>query len=79
MADITDDGGPDETGVERRIVPAHRNRFSLLAVIVLIAFVVTCAVVFFGRTFGISGSAVPPVSSIEIAPAPHPQPQPTTP
>jgi hypothetical protein len=76
MVEVTDEVGPDEAIVERRIVPTHRRRFSVLALVVVLAFVLTCGVVFFGRPFGITGSSQPPVT-ISV-PAARP-PQPTTP
>ena len=50
MAKATDsdiDVGPDEVLVERKIVPAHRRHFSLVALLVLVAFALTCALVFY--------------------------------
>lgn len=69
MAKTIDDDvevGPDEVLVERKIVPARRQHFSLLALAVLVAFAVTCGVVFLTGT-----PESPP-------PAPGTQPQPTT-
>jgi hypothetical protein len=55
MADVVHDDlevGSDEVLVEKKIVPAHRRRFSLLALLIVAAFVVTCGVVFFGGNLG---------------------------
>jgi hypothetical protein len=39
--------GPDEVLVERKIVPAQRQHFSPVALIVLVAFAVTCGLIFY--------------------------------
>jgi hypothetical protein len=44
---------PGEARVERKVAPARRNRSTLLGLIVLLAFVATCGVVFFGDRLGI--------------------------
>lgn len=76
MAEVIDEVGADEAIVERKIVPVHRNRFSLLALLMVLAFVAACAVVFFGRSLGISGSALPPATvtgtTAPTPPAPTP-------
>lgn len=69
MAKTIDDDvevGPDEVLVERKIVRAQRQHFSLVALAVLAAFAVTCGLVFL--------TGVPDSPS----PAPGTQPQPTT-
>ena len=47
--------GPEGEIVERRQV--HRRRFSPLAALILLAFVGTCAVVFFGDRLGLQHAA----------------------
>jgi hypothetical protein len=42
-----DEVGPDEVLVERKIVPARRQHFSPLALAVLVAFAITCGLVFY--------------------------------
>ena len=66
MAQIINEDA-DEVVVERRVVPAS-TRISPLAVIVVIAFVVTCAYVFFG------GNIRTP-SNTPVVPAPTTAPQ----
>ena len=64
--------GPDEVVVERKIVPARR-RTSLLAVLVVLAFVATCVFVFFGDRLGLHHS---PPATVEVN---TPPPAPTAP
>jgi hypothetical protein len=66
--------------VERKLV--HRRRFSPLAALIVLAFVATCAVVFFGDRLGLGTPAPavievttpPPASTQTTAPASAPQP-----
>ena len=44
---------PGEVLVERKIVPAPRDRTAPYGLILVLAFIVTCAVVFFGDRLGI--------------------------
>ena len=44
---------PGEVLVERKIIPARRDRSAPLGLIVLLAFIVTFFVVFFGDSLGI--------------------------
>ena len=64
--------GPDEVVVERKIVPARR-RTSLLAVLVVLAFVVTCVFVFFGDRLGLHHS---PPATVEVNTPPTTPPAP---
>ena len=64
--------GPEGEIVERRQV--HRRKFSPLAALILLAFVGTCAVVFFGDRLGLR---TPPPATIQVT-TPTPPPQPTT-
>jgi hypothetical protein len=59
--------GPDEVIVERKIVPANRKRVSLFAVILLLAFVGTCAVVFFGDRLGLTRGGM---ATVKVIPPP---------
>jgi hypothetical protein len=64
--------GSDGAIVERRLV--NRRKFSPLAALILLAFVATCAVVFFGDRLGLR---TPPPATIQVTtPTPPPQ-QPT--
>ena len=75
MAEFADgdvEVGPDEVVVERKIVPARR-RTSLLAVLVVLAFVATCVFVFFGDRLGLHHS---PPATVEVN---KPPPTPPTP
>jgi hypothetical protein len=70
--------GPEGEIVERRHI--NRRRFSPLALLILLAFVGTCAVVFFGDRLGLR---TPPPATVQVTtptptPAPIPTPQPTT-
>ena len=68
--------GPEGEIVERRQI--HRRRFSPLALLILLAFVGTCVVVFFGDRLGLR---TPPPATIQVTtpePAPAPTPAPTT-
>jgi hypothetical protein len=64
--------GPEGEIVARRHV--HRRKFSLLAALILLAFVGTCVVVFFGDRLGLR---TPPPATIQVT-TPTPPPQPTT-
>jgi hypothetical protein len=44
---------PGEVLIERKIVPAPRDRSAPFGLILLLAFIVTCVVVFFGERLGI--------------------------
>jgi hypothetical protein len=75
--------GSEGAIVERRLV--HKRRFSPLAALIVLAFVATCAVVFFGDRLGLG---TPPPATVEVTTpppastqttAPAPTPQPTTP
>ena len=59
---------PDEVVVERRIVAARR-RTSLLAMLVVLAFVATCVFVFFGDRLGLHRS---PPATVEVNTPPPP-------
>ncbi len=52
LGDEEVDAERGEVVVERKVVPVHR-RYSLLAVILLVVFVLTCVVVFFGHRLGL--------------------------
>ena len=70
--------GPDGEIVERKVV--NRRKFSPLAALILLAFVATCAVVFFGDRLGlrtpppatIQVTTPPPAATETIAPTPPP-------
>jgi hypothetical protein len=66
MAQIIHDD-TDEVVVERKVVPAS-TRISPLAVIVVIAFVITCAYVFFGGNIRTPGNAPPAPAPTTTAP-----------
>lgn len=73
MAEIAENEveiGPGEVLVERKIVPAHRQRTSPLAVIILLALVATCVVVFFGDKLGLRERNPQPVPAQTTPPAP---------
>ena len=56
MAQIGEDQvevDPGEVVVERKVVPTTSSRFSPLALIILVAFVLTCVVVFGGYQLGL--------------------------
>jgi hypothetical protein len=60
VADISGDQvgiEPGEVLVERKIVPAQRDRTAPYGWIVLFVFIATCVVVFFGEKFGIRAPA----------------------
>ena len=61
--------GPDEVVVERRIVPTRRRGTSLLAVILVLAFVATCVFVFWGDRLGLHHS---PPATVEVSTPPQP-------
>ncbi|MEO8420499.1 MAG: hypothetical protein ABI457_04845 [Hyphomicrobium sp.] len=61
--------GSDGAIVERKVVP-QRKGISLLGALILVAFVATCAVVFFGDRLGLG---TPPVGTPQATtPAPQP-------
>ena len=55
-----------EVLVERKIIPARRDRSAPLGLIVLLAFIVTCVVVFFGDRLGIRETG--PRTTVEVVP-----------
>jgi hypothetical protein len=57
---------PGEVLVERKIIPARRDRSAPLGLIVLLAFIVTCVVVFFGDRLGIRATG--PRTTVEVVP-----------
>jgi hypothetical protein len=68
--------GPDGAIVERKVVPQRRG-ISPFGAFLVLAFVATCAVVFFGDRLGLG---TPPVGTPQATtPVPAPTPQPTTP
>ena len=73
IADSDVDVGPDEVVVERRIVPTRRRGTSLLAVILVLAFLATCVFVFWGDRLGLHHS---PPATVEVT---KPPPPPTAP
>jgi hypothetical protein len=48
---------PGEVLVERKVLPAQRNRTGPLALVIVIAFIVTCIYVFWGERLGLRGPA----------------------
>lgn len=73
IADSDVEVGPDEVVVEKRIVTARRRGTSLLAVLVVLAFVAMCLFVFFGDRLGLHHS---PPATVEVN---TPPPTPTAP
>jgi hypothetical protein len=68
--------GSDGAIVERKVVP-HRRAISPFGAFLVVAFVATCAVVFFGNRLGLG---TPPIGSPQVTnSAPAPTPPPTTP
>jgi len=68
--------GSDGAIVERKVVP-HRKAISPFGVFLVVAFVATCVVVFFGDRLGLG---TPRMGTPQATtPAPAPAPQPTTP
>ncbi len=68
MAEIADrdvELGSDEVLVERKIVAKRGTGHPILAAIVVLAFVATCAVVFFGDRLGLR---TPPPASVVVTP-----------
>ena len=57
---------PGEVLVEHKIIPARRDRSAPLGLIVLLAFIVTCVVVFFGDRLGIRETG--PRTTVEVVP-----------
>lgn len=74
--------GSEGVLVERKLV--HKRKFSPLAALIVLAFIATCAVVFFGDRLGLR---TPPPATIQVTTppastqttAPASTPQPTTP
>jgi hypothetical protein len=62
---------PGEVVVERKVLPARRQ-MSVLAVLVLIAFVLTCVVVFGGYRLGLREPTPFEKSAENITPVPRP-------
>lgn len=58
---------PGEALVERKVVPATRDRSAPFALILLIAFIVTCVWVFFGDRLGLR-QPTPPQTTAQNAP-----------
>ena len=56
---------PGEVLVERRVVPAQRDRTAPLALIIVIAFIVTCIYVFWGEKLGLRGPA-PQTAAVQM-------------
>jgi hypothetical protein len=48
---------PGEVLVEKRVVPATRDRTSPLGLIIVIAFIITCVYVFWGERLGLRDPA----------------------
>ena len=69
IADSDVEVGPDEVVIERRIVPTNRRGTSLLAVILVLAFVATCVFVFWGDQLGLHHS---PPATVEVNTPPLP-------
>ncbi|MGZ5852164.1 MAG: hypothetical protein ACXWJH_06290 [Hyphomicrobium sp.] len=57
---------PGEVLVERKIIPARRDRSAPLGLIVLLASIVICVVVFFGDRLGIRETG--PRTMVEVVP-----------
>ncbi len=60
MAEVGSDemrAEPGEVVVERKIVPAQRDRTAPYGWIVLLAFIATCGLVFFGEKLGMRAPA----------------------
>ena len=60
--------GPGEVLVERKIIPAQRDRTAPYGLVVLIAFIATCVVVFFGDRLGIRETAPQPQTGTDSVP-----------
>jgi hypothetical protein len=69
IADNDVEVGPNEVVVERRIVPTRHKGASLLAVMLLLAFVATCVFVFWGDRLGLHHS---PPATVEVNTPPPP-------
>ncbi len=69
IADSDVEVGPNEVVVERRIVPTRHKGTSLLAVMLLLAFVATCVFVFWGDRLGLHQS---PPATVEVNTPPPP-------
>ena len=69
IADSDVEVGPNEVVVERRIVPTRHKGTSLLAVMLLLAFVATCVFVFWGDRLGLHHS---PPATVEVNTPPPP-------
>ena len=68
IADREVEVGPNEVVVERKSVRARRGT-SVIAVILLLAFVATCVFVFFGERLGLHHS---PPATVEVNTPPPP-------
>ena len=71
MAEVGNDGlhvEPGEVLVERKIVPAQRDRTAPYGWIVLFAFIATCVLVFFGEKLGIRTPAPQPETTAQSIP-----------
>ncbi len=66
IADDDIDAGSDGVVVERKIIPRRRN-MSVLALVIVLAFAATCAVVFFGDRLGLH---TPPPANVVVTPSP---------
>ncbi len=75
MAEIADrdvELGSNEVLVERKIVARGGNGGSILAVVIMLAFIATCAVVFFGDRLGLRTPAPATVVVTPTTPTPAP-------
>jgi hypothetical protein len=71
MAEVDSDemrAEPGEVLVERKIVPAQRDRTAPYGWILLLAFIATCVVVFFGEKLGIRPPPEPQATAQNLAP-----------
>ena len=59
---------PGEVLVERKIVPAQRDRTAPYGWILLFAFIATCVLVFFGEKLGIRTPAPQPETTAQTTP-----------
>jgi hypothetical protein len=68
MAEIVENDvepGSGEVLIEKRIVSRRHSGYPILAGLVVLAFVVTCAVVFFGDRMGLR---TPPPATVVVTP-----------
>ena len=56
---------PGEVLVERRVVPARRDRTGTLGLVIVIAFIITCVYVFWGEKLGLRGPA-PQTTAVQM-------------